>query len=389
VAISDRQRRARLGLRHRLADPAGGPVEVAESMVALHSSDPVTVYLSVWARCEALVRDDLESALYEERSLLRFYGMRRTLWVIPREIASLVHNSSTRVIGEREWSRSVRIIEEGGVAEDGEAWLERVIPRTLASIRARGEALARELTSDVPELAQQVTFRNKAGRIMGTTGMSTRTLFQLALESRVIRTRPAGTWVSSQYRWAEMESWLGEPLPVIPTIEAAADLLDRWLLRFGPATENDIRWWTGWTAGLTRQALKKLGARGVELADGPGFVHPGDQGEVEDPPTWVALLPSLDPTTMGWKDRSWFMGGLDPELFDRNGNAGPTVWANGQVVGGWAQNGDGEVVFELLRPVPDDIRDLIGERANALGAWLDGTAITPRFRTPLDRRLSG
>ncbi len=358
-------------------------------MVALHSSDPVTVYLSVWARCQGFDRRDLERALYEERSLLRFYGMRRTLWVIDRELAPLVHNSSTRAIGEKEWKRSVRIIEEGGVAEDGDAWLEHVIPLTLAAIRERGEALARDLSSDVPELAEQITFYNKAGRVMGTTGMTTRTLFQLALESRVIRARPAGTWVSSQYRWADMEYWLGGPLPDLDREDAAKELLGRWLRRFGPATETDIRWWTGWTAALTRRALAGLGAETVEIEGGTAHVHPQDLAEVEAPPGWVALLPSLDPTTMGWKDRRWFMGDLEPELFDRNGNAGPTVWVEGNVVGGWAQTGDGEIVFELLRPVSDDDRDRIRELALDLQQWLDGTSITPRFRTPVDKRLSG
>ena len=51
---------------------------------------------------------------------------------------------------------------------------------------------------------------------------------------------------------------------------------------------------------------------------------------------WVALLPGLDSTVMGWKERAWFLGGHQHALFDVNGNAGPTVWCNGRIVGGWA-----------------------------------------------------
>ena len=52
------------------------------------------------------------------------------------------------------------------------------------------------------------------------------------------------------------------------------------------------------------------------------------QAQVAQPPPdhWVALLPSLDPTTMGWRGREFY---LDPAdvlyLFDTNGNAGTTA----------------------------------------------------------------
>ena len=38
-------------------------------------------------------------------------------------------------------------------------------------------------------------------------------------------------------------------------------------------------------------------------------------------------------TFMGWKERDWFLGEHAEPLFDRNGNAGPTVWRDGRVVG--------------------------------------------------------
>ena len=105
---------------------------------------------------------------------------------------------------------------------------------------------------------------------------------------------------------------------------------------------------------------------------------------------WVALLPGLDPTVMGWKERDWY---LEPAhatvLFDRNGNAGPTVWAGGRVVGGWAQRADGTVVIELLVPVDRSVRRAVEAEAGAVQDWLGATRVIPRFRTPLERRLAG
>ena len=57
----------------------------------------------------------------------------------------------------------------------------------------------------------------------------------------------------------------------------------------------------------------------------------------------MALLPSLDPTTMGWKERDWYLPAAAAQAFDRMGNAGPTIWVDGQVAGVWAQTTDGEI----------------------------------------------
>ena len=136
-----------------------------------------------------------------------------------------------------------------------------------------------------------------------------------------------------------------------PTMEAAtarAELARRYLDRFGPATTADLKWWTGWTVANTKAALAATGAVEVALSEGTGWVLPDDGGPGRAPAPWVALLPSLDPTTMGWQQRGWYLGEHGRELFDRNGNAGPTVWADGRIIGGWAQRRSGEVVHRLL-----------------------------------------
>ena len=102
---------------------------------------------------------------------------------------------------------------------------------------------------------------------------------------------------------------------------------------------------------------------------------------VTDDEPWVALLPSLDSTAMGWKQREWYLGewaAFGGPLFDTNGNVGPTVWANGEVVGGWAQRRDGRVVHELLRPVDPATRRAIDDAAlHDAGAHRRGARLTP------------
>jgi Winged helix DNA-binding domain len=101
------------------------------------------------------------------------------------------------------------------------------------------------------------------------------------------------------------------------------------------------------------------------------------------------LLPTLDPTTMGWKERDWYLGPHGSVLFDRNGNAGPTVWWGGRVVGGWAQRGDGEVVFKLLEDIGADGRRFVEREAKELTAWFGEARIRPGFLPPFQRALAG
>jgi len=386
--ISVAQRRARLGRRHDLAARTRTVEDAARDVVALHSSDPVTVHLSAFARVTGFTPADLEGALYERKSLVRMLGMRRTLFVVPLGVAAIMDEACTKVLVPAQRRRLIGMIEEQGIAKDGARWLDRARGRTLEALRARGETAAAELTGDVPALKEKLTV-GEGTTWAGQVGLSTRVLFLLAAEGKIVRTRPRGSWVSGQYRWAELETWLGAPLPSVPRAEASAELLRRWLRAFGPGTLTDIRWWTGWTAAQARGALAEVDAEGVDLGESPGFVLPDDTDPVERPDPWARLLPGLDPTTMGWKERDWYLGDHAAELFDRNGNAGPTVWANGRVVGGWAQSADGRVVVKLLERVDRRTRALVEDERERLETWFGATRVVPRFRTPLEKALAG
>ncbi|MBA3719830.1 MAG: winged helix DNA-binding domain-containing protein, partial [Nocardioidaceae bacterium] len=82
-SIAVAERRARLARRHRLAPGhrAANVVEATRSVVCLHGTDPVTVYLSALARVDGMAMSDLDRALYVDRSLVKHLAMRRTLFV--------------------------------------------------------------------------------------------------------------------------------------------------------------------------------------------------------------------------------------------------------------------------------------------------------------------
>ena len=385
--IGIEERRARLGLRHHLAGTArAGVVEVARDLVGLHATDPATVYLAARARTLDPGVAGVEQALYEDRALVRILGMRRTMFVEPVELMGVVQAACTDAIAVQQRRLLVDLVGRAGLADDPPDWIEEVEKVAVRALEARGGATAAELAKDDPRLAQQLVLA-EGKPYEGRQSVVSRILLLLAAEGRIVRGRPRGSWVSGQYRWSVVDAWLPDGVPPWSLREAQAELVRRWLRGFGPATVADLKWWTGLPMGQVRRAVAETGAVEVDLDGTPGLVLPDDLDPVPPPEPWVALLPALDPTTMGWAGRDFYLGPHRPALFDRNGNAGPTIWLDGQVVGGWAQRATGEVVLRLLEDVGADATAAIEAEAARLTAWLTPLWVTPRFRTPLEREL--
>ena len=209
----------------------------------------------------------------------------------------------------------------------------------LRLLDEHGEMSAAELSALSPVLGRQIAIGAGTSH-PGKLGVGSRVLFLLAAEGKVVRSRTIGAWTSTRHRWDLLERWLGGPLAEVPVAEARAELAGRWLARFGPATMADLKWWTGWTMTDTRAAVASLATEPVDLDGTEGIVLLGDTEPTPQPEPWVALLPSLDPTAMGWQRRDWYLGDHKAQVFDRTGNAGATVWADGRIVGGWGQRAE-------------------------------------------------
>ncbi|HSJ27771.1 MAG TPA: winged helix DNA-binding domain-containing protein [Acidimicrobiia bacterium] len=384
--VTERERRSRLAVRHGFVAPTRGYRALADRLVGIHSTDPVSAFVAAAARRAVGSVEEVESALYEDRSVLRMLGMRRTLFVQPVSRVADVQRGYTDGFVDRERKRLAGWLEATGVAEDGARHIERMATLVTSHLDEVGEAGTRELTTAHPEL--DVRFTPPVGSQTGTVSVGSRVVLLMTAAGRLARTRPLGTWVSSQYRYASMHRWLGSPIESIPAPEARARLADAWLRSYGPGTLTDLKWWAGWNVGETKAALRAAGAVEVSLEHVTGFVAAGDETPVDDADDWVALLPALDSTPMGWKERDWYLGPHAGRLFDRNGNVGPTVWWNGRIVGGWAQRSDGSVPVLILEDVPQSVRRRVVGESERLADFLGDTRFTPRFRTPLERELT-
>jgi hypothetical protein len=296
-----------------------------------------------------------------------------------------MHAAATRRLVGPEHRRTAKLLAENGV-EDPDAWLADARQQVLDALHEHGPLTARSLGTKVPALTRKIVMA-PGKKWSASVSAHTRVLLNLGFEGQIVRTRPTGTWINGAYTYAAMDAWLDGGLADLTEREAAEGLAARWLRAFGPATAADLQWWTGWTVATTKAALADSGAVEVLVDGGPAFVAPGDEEPVPPGEPWVALLPGLDPTTMGWKQRGWYLPDACAGTFDRMGNAGPTVWVDGQVVGGWVQAPDGEVRTRLLVDVGAERRAEVEARAADLAALLGDTRFTVRFPSPLSTAL--
>jgi hypothetical protein len=386
----------------RLADV----VQVTRDIVALHATDPTGPYFSLWTRVPDFQRQELEDALYERRELAKVHCMRMTVHAVPSEEVPFFLQAYVERHARAEFRGWERLLMQAGMCQEGEAetLLKKLHRQVLDVVTERGPSTVRQISQAVPELKTKI--RHGVGKSYeGQFSIGSRLMLTMSVLGLLVRARPRGTWRSNLYEYAALSDWLPDVrLESVTPQEAQAWLVQRYLAAFGPATFDDLQWWTGFSKGETEEALGALKPAVEEVAiEGLGdgylmlaedarrlrdFAQPDVPSTSSGQAPYVFFLPGLDPYIMGYRDRRRFLAAEHrAKVFDRAGNAMPTVWVNGRVVGAWGQRKDGSVIYSLFEPVGEEERVLLEGKARRLECFLDGEFLPPRTHTPFTRAL--
>jgi hypothetical protein len=375
-------------------------VQVTRNIVALHATDVTAPYFSLWARVPNFERLALEEALYERRRLTRTLCMRVTLHVVPSdEIPFFIHAFQTCIERRDPVAyRGENLLAQAGLCnpQEAERLQSELHRRILGLLVQKGASTAQEISQALPEL--KVKIRHGVGKpYEGKFSVGSRLVPRMCTSGLLVRTRLRGTWRSNLYEYAPLAEWLPDVgLESVTPHEARVWLLRRYLSAFGPAMLEDVQWWTGFTKTETKKTLAALEPVLVKVAieglSDDFFMLADDARRLDDftPPDvpCVLFLPCLDPYVMGYRDRRRF---LAPEqrtkIFDRAGNAVPTVWVNGRVAGMWGQRKGGSVIYRLFEPVDDKEQALLSQEAQRLEGFLGDEYLPPRFHTPFTHTL--
>lgn len=304
--------------QHLDSPVASGPAsvrQVTRDTVGLHSTLPATPYLSLNARIGDFKTDDLDTEVYDHRSLVRLKVMRGTVFLLTHDLAQIAFAATSEVTLARD-RRWLRI--------DPDVY-RRVAPLVLEAL-GQESLTAAQLRTHVPhpDLSAVVSL-----------------LCDLA---SIVRDRPAGGRTSTSYRYRRWDLTFPDlDLGAYDREAATAELIRRYITSYGPVSVADVIWWTGLPAKRARVALGRLSDE-LETIDGPpaghqwlkiGATDDGQPSPRRRTPR-VRLLPQLDPYTMGYRDRARLIDAEHEGLvYDRGGNATSVVLQDGRITGVW------------------------------------------------------
>lgn len=295
-------------------------VQIALDIAGLHATGSAEPYIAAFARSRHFVREDLANALNITRFLVKVRYVRATLYILPSEMVPVAHAA----LRAKNQNNSCRYAQFMGVSDRD---YRRVFPRVLEVLK--GKALK---ASEIKSLLGEDLHFPSLLNLMCDEGL-------------LLRVHSAGGREPRNYRFAIFKECLPDVnLDAYTEEEAVVRLLRAHLSAFGPATVEDIVWWTGLTRAHINRALEGLGSQ-VTAVGVAGLAENclmlGEnvaQLEQTRPATvqTINLLPNLDPYLMGYKLRTRYLdAGHYHYIFDRSGNATATILLDGRVIGVW------------------------------------------------------
>ncbi|MGW7429595.1 winged helix DNA-binding domain-containing protein [Streptomyces sp. NPDC054861] len=357
--------------RQFLAGPTGPtPAAATAAMLGAHAQVLSAAELSVALRTADATRADVRAALWEDRSLVKTYGPRGTVHLLPAADLPL-------------WTGALSALPAGPQPLPPDVRMSTA--QTDEVVAAIGDALAgAELTVD--ELTDAIVART--GPWAGERVMDAfqdkwprwRQMTHTAAHRGVLCFGPNRgrnvTYTSPGVRPDE-------------GTRALAALVERYLYAYGPATPQHFAKWLAAPAGWAGTLFTMLAGEGrieeVAFEDTRAWVVAGDTEFPAGPARGVRLLPYFDAFTIASQPRERLFPGAAWGRALSRGQAGnyPVLLVDGTVAGVWHQRRSGRriaiTVEPLTPPTPATrlnaarTRQLEAE-AERVAAILEGTA---------------
>ncbi len=338
--------------------PAPGILEIAERHVGLHAKRPQTPYLTVQARLPGFTRGQLDQLIYEERGLLRTHCMRGTVHLLPlSQYRTVLAATSGQLDGM--YRRAFSHLENKDEIES--AIVEVIEQRGPLSHTAVAAALPFQV--DERDLYRLIN--------------------ELCTRGILIKSTVVGSWRSNVYNYELLRRWQ----PAIPEGEtdrtrAQAQLVERYLAAYAPASLADISWWTGLSQAQVKKNLTRMTRRPIsvdfEALGYSAYILEDQLGQLEawKPPreTEVLFLPAFDPYIVAYIQRERM---IDPGRYNQvfRGIAGliePVILADGRIIGTWKYKVEADQPrFELFeKPTRRGLQNCLESAARRMAAFL-------------------
>ncbi|MFC4337619.1 DNA glycosylase AlkZ-like family protein [Salininema proteolyticum] len=183
-----------------------------------------------------------------------------------------------------------------------------------------------------------------------------------------------------------VDEWLGRPIPQTDPYIARAELLRRYLRRYGPSTRGDFAAWVGVQAGDADHWWRLIENELTQVGFGRGsWILTEDLNALRaaTPPKGVRLLPQRDPYTQ-MRDRETIVDEKHVRSVWKPVGEPGTVLADSEIVGIWRPHKSGRkltVRVDTFRSVPDGAKKALRQEAEQVAELRGATSMDIVFGT--------
>jgi len=354
-------------------------LQVVNDIIALHATSAGTPYISLFARMKDFKRKDLDEEFYIKRGLVRLRAMRGTLFITSLESAPMLYQATK--LPEPQLLNMTR---KWGISQSEYSELSEKLHNFL---KGGGKALT-EIRKALPrDLVRAVEFRDGKSIYKWTnvkvvlTMMMRRGIVISEKDMGTLRLTKANKYVLFQEIYPKLN------FDSVTSEEAKTMLVKHYIKSFGPVTEEDIAWWTGFTRTDVKEALaaiekelvcvKLSGLQGDYLMLETDYRH-----FIKFKPLTtqsVSLLPYEDPYTKGYKVRDRLVDKAREKMVYVGGGVQPTILLNGKIIGTWNRNieeGKGPIKLRFFWQPKKDVEKEIVQKAKAIGRLMANQEIS-------------
>ena len=340
--------------------------------------------MSIWPRVKGARLQDVESALWKERTLVRAWGMRGTMFLLPSdELSVFVRGSARRAAYNLNWA-----IRHAGSKQDVDKLLDRV-SEILEEPRTRTD-LAQMLTEShgyktKSKAAGGWGDKRKVPHVkVGTISLSMGFLLHIIRARDVICSGPnQGTEAS----YVRADKWIKNWKDVSQE-KAERELLVKYLKAHGPATINDFAIWEGLYMNDAKDIWSKEAENIVEvdIEGSKAGTLESDLPELEsakiNEPV-VRLVPYFDSFLLGHKSHLNIVDEKNrKKVYRSQGWVSPVLLVDGRAQGVWShvqKKNDLEVKITPFSKLSNQVTERAKEEASDLGRFLDCSSVKTIF----------
>lgn len=319
----------RLAAQGLAGTPAATPHAVVERLLAVQAQDARAFRLAIRSRSVGLAATDVDAAL-GRRELVVSWLNRGTLHLVAAADLPWLHALTAPRLAT---STARRLRQEGVGPADAERGV-RVIAEAVRGGPQPPSALRTLLDrAGVPTAGQAVVHLLGAATIAG----------------HVVR----GPVLDGEHAFVDVRAWLGEHAPVVRE-DALARLARRYLVGHGPASADDLAYWSGLPLGDARRGLATIAEETEPWEDGRVALAAAPSPGIPAP----RLLGAFDPVLHGWRSRAPIVGDDETGVVTSNGIFRPTALVDGRVVATWGLAG-GLVAIRPREPIDEAARSAL------------------------------